>query len=210
MGNRMMKVFLDYLLPVVLGGLIGGLLVGAFLVWPTAYGARWWEALTAFGTVGAAVGAAYSAWVAIKTLNDDRKNRAELAKQYLITKSGLISEIRSSLDKGGFFMTQDTLRVKDADELTSLIQKLVSLDRAQMNAVSLNFGSNIVRILALARKASESVDRDQLFKLKPGEVALRTQSGLPVFLELLKYKAALTVDAVNDLVDGKEDWDKAL
>lgn len=43
----------DYLIPIALGGLVGGLLVGIFFVWPKVYGAEWWEAFTAFGTVGA-------------------------------------------------------------------------------------------------------------------------------------------------------------
>lgn len=55
MAKLVFEVIRDYLLPIILGGLIGGLLVGAFYIWPTAYGAQWWEAFTALGTVGAVV-----------------------------------------------------------------------------------------------------------------------------------------------------------
>ena len=53
MSKVIVKALLNYLAPIVLSGLIGGLLVGAFFVWPAVYGAKWWDALTALGTVGA-------------------------------------------------------------------------------------------------------------------------------------------------------------
>lgn len=55
MVKLVLDVIRDYLLPIALGGIIGGLAAGAFFIWPTIYGAKWWEVFTALGTVGAVV-----------------------------------------------------------------------------------------------------------------------------------------------------------
>lgn len=89
MSKVITKAFLEYLIPTALGGLIGGLLVGAFFVWPTVYEADWWEVFTALGTVGATISAVGISWWSRVSQESDRHTQA--LRSNLMASRGLVA-----------------------------------------------------------------------------------------------------------------------
>lgn len=80
------KHTLSTLLLVAFGGVFGGFITGAFLIWPTIYGANWWEIFTAIGTVSTAVTAV---WLGLKEnyqRDQDRLNKANVIANLVLPK----------------------------------------------------------------------------------------------------------------------------
>ncbi|MGE8547925.1 MAG: hypothetical protein ACN6OC_10860 [Alcaligenes sp.] len=81
------------------GGAIGGFFGVALASWltsvPKVLGADWWEAMTAFGTVGAAIAAVWIAGRAESRSERDRRWRATSLKWFLAIKLG---DIQSGAD----------------------------------------------------------------------------------------------------------------
>lgn len=67
-------------LPIFLGGLIGALVTASIFIWPTVYGANWWEVLTAIGTVTSAF---FAVWIANHNKIYYEKERKDNARRYL-------------------------------------------------------------------------------------------------------------------------------
>lgn len=88
MAKLVLEVIRNYLLPIALGGVIGGLIAGAFFIWPTVYGAQWWEVFTAVGTIGATISAV---WIAInnRRLFEKEEQRKLLVDIRAVIKPGL-------------------------------------------------------------------------------------------------------------------------
>lgn len=89
-------------LPALLGGSIGGLVVGAFFVWPTVYGAKWWEVFTALGTVGAVFAAVFINIFQQKQKKNIRVRQAEIKRVSLFLRLGvLVEKIEKCNDQAG-------------------------------------------------------------------------------------------------------------
>ena len=116
-----LRAIRDYLLPIALGGLIGGLLVAAFFVWPTINEAKWWEVLTAFGTVCAA-GVGALSWIYVWIKDDKEKKHRQ--KVLLHEHISPVLPIWSSYISG-FFQALD--RVSDRFHDGSILERNASL-----------------------------------------------------------------------------------
>ena len=78
--KRVLIVANKLLLPIFLGGLAGGLITITIFIWPTVYGANWWEVFTAIGTVTSAF---FAVWIANHNKIYYEKERKDNARRYL-------------------------------------------------------------------------------------------------------------------------------
>lgn len=162
------KGFLNWLLKalgqVLVGSAIGVITMSALVAYdsgqpPPILGAKWWEVLTALGTVGAAVGAV---WISYK---NQRKNEKEkiLEKTYYLEGVVLLtlSTMHSNLGDPQILTTRDP---------DSALQYLSS-EIAKLDAIST---SSIVRdeIALLAKISQAKTDMEKLSrKVKRGWIA---------------------------------------
>ena len=78
--KRVLIVVNKLLLPIFLGGLAGGLITITIFIWPTVYGANWWDVFTAIGTVASAF---FAVWIASYNKTYYEKEKKDNAKRYL-------------------------------------------------------------------------------------------------------------------------------